>query len=100
MELHGIPGGRIGREVYASKRWKVLRWEVLRSNGFRCGGCGSNRHLEVDHVVPLAKAPERAYDVENLQVLCKTCHGRKTRYENNGPQDPERERWRDLLNEV
>jgi len=34
--------------------------------------------VEVDHIVPITRAPSRAYDVNNTQALCRLCHARKT----------------------
>lgn len=30
----------------------------------------------VDHIIPIAEAPERRLDPSNLQSLCKPCHDR------------------------
>lgn len=40
--------------------------------------------LQVDHIVPVVEAPERIYDPTNLQVLCRSCHGKKTYKETLG----------------
>lgn len=34
--------------------------------------------VEVDHITPLRLAPQRKYDITNLQGLCKSHHSRKT----------------------
>lgn len=34
--------------------------------------------VEVDHITPLRVAPQRKYDLTNLQGLCKSHHSRKT----------------------
>jgi 5-methylcytosine-specific restriction endonuclease McrA len=33
----------------------------------------------VDHIQPVRNAPELAFDLSNLQCLCRRCHSRKTR---------------------
>jgi len=33
---------------------------------------------EVDHIVPIAEAPHRRYDVTNIQSLCREHHRQKT----------------------
>lgn len=38
---------------------------------------------DVDHIIPLKVKPQLAYDPENLQTLCHSCHSRKTRVEMN-----------------
>ena len=53
-----------------------LRFEVLRSNGYRCQLCGATAgdgaRLEVDHKVPVAKGGTD--DPENLWTLCFGCN--------------------------
>jgi 5-methylcytosine-specific restriction endonuclease McrA len=51
----------------------------------------------VDHIVGLRDGGE-PFELTNLQTLCGSCHGKKTRIEIGlGVIDPEREKWRDLL---
>ena len=38
----------------------------------------------VDHRIPIAVAPERRLEWDNLQSLCVECHNRKTRGEQQG----------------
>ena len=38
-----------------------------------CFACGNNRFLEVCHIVPMAFGGSD--EPENLQILCKRCHG-------------------------
>jgi len=84
--------------VTKSRRWPALRQQALRRDGFRCVQCGFRTGLEVDHVVPVRDAPERAFDLTNLQVLCKRCHSKKTKREMGLPElDGERLKWRLLL---
>ena len=67
--------------ITRTPRWKALRVEVLRRDDFKCRSCGARGRLEVDHIVPVRDAPDRAYDMTNLQALCAACHARKTREE-------------------
>ena len=58
---------------------------------FKCAACGDEftaKNVQVDHVVPIG--PERSWDEfiealfceqDNLQVLCLTCHKKKTKEE-------------------
>ncbi|RXF73904.1 HNH endonuclease [Hansschlegelia zhihuaiae] len=85
---------RFSRPVLKTKRWQVLRHQVLERDGWACRSCGSRRRLEVDHVRPVRNAPERAFDAGNLQTLCAQCHTRKTRIECGHPEpSPERRAW-------
>ena len=40
--------------------------------------------VHVDHIVPVAVAPERAFDDTNFQGLCLSCHSSKTLRERKG----------------
>jgi 5-methylcytosine-specific restriction endonuclease McrA len=45
--------------------------------------------------------PELAFDLDNLQTLCVTCHSRKTRIEVGlDPLNPQRQQWRNLVREL
>ncbi|WP_235451337.1 HNH endonuclease [Gemmobacter sp. LW-1] len=75
--------------------------QALRRDGFACVQCGARNDLEVDHVQPVRSAPERAFDLTNLQCLCPACHSRKTRLEIGlGKDDPERNAWKNLLRDM
>ena len=39
-----------------------------------CGEIGTNGHLEVHHIMPLAKYKELASDESNMIALCQSCH--------------------------
>jgi 5-methylcytosine-specific restriction endonuclease McrA len=71
---------------------------VLRRDDFKCVHCGARGRLEVDHKIPVRLAPERAFDLDNLQALCRSCHSRKTRLEVGLPPLSEsRQQWRDSV---
>jgi hypothetical protein len=63
-------GGKRMRATIAPR----VRRRVLERDGYRCrmAGCGSARHLEVHHRVPLVLGGSD--DVENLLALCRGCH--------------------------
>ncbi len=85
---------RFSRQVLRTKRWKVLRHEILERDGWKCRRCGSRKCLEVDHIRPVRNDPGRAFDKANLQSLCCPCHTRKTRIECGHPEpSPERRAW-------
>ena len=92
---------RHSAHITRSRRWKGLRLVALRRDGFRCVRCGASGRLEVDHIAPVRDAPERAYDLANLQSLCTSCHTRKTRLEcGHDPIHPERLKWRAAVNDL
>lgn len=68
--------------------WKRLRDLHLHDNPFCAFHLAKGRRVladMVDHVVPIAEAPERRLDGTNLQSLCDPCHkSRKAREEASG----------------
>jgi 5-methylcytosine-specific restriction endonuclease McrA len=50
-----------------------LRRMVVSRDGHRCQLCGSDRHLQVDHFVPLILGGTNA--LVNLWTLCRACNG-------------------------
>lgn len=39
-----------------------------------CGEIGTNGHLEIHHILPVAKYKELASDERNMIALCQSCH--------------------------
>ena len=52
-----------------------MKWDVFVRDDFTCKHCGSRRHLEPDHIIPMCKGGETT--LENLQTLCRRCNGKK-----------------------
>lgn len=88
---------RHSARVVGSKRWKVLRIQALRRDGWACVRCGAVGRLEIDHILPVRTHPELAYALDNLQTLCPKCHASKTWDECGNKRIPGRQEWRDLL---
>ncbi|OKH95421.1 hypothetical protein AB852_00735 [Streptomyces uncialis] len=59
--------------------WNSRRARVLARDRFACQRCSSHKELEVDHIVPVARGG--SWELDNLWVLCRSCHRRKTYYE-------------------
>ena len=49
---------------------------------------------EMDHIVPVHKAPGRFWDPENVQPICTNCHKTKTANENRTAEHSEHKTWR------
>ena len=81
-------------------RWRGLRLQALRRDGWRCVVCGSRRRLEVDHVRRVEDAPELAWRLDNLQTLCRQHHIEKTAAETGRKMDPARRAWRDAVDSL
>ena len=97
----GMTYPRHSKSVIGTRRWKRLRYEILRRDGWQCVQCGARGRLEVDHVKPVRTHPELSFDQDNLQTLCPACHTRKTRIEcGHAAPDPKRAAWRDSIKQM
>ncbi len=86
---------RYSKRVTATRRWQVLRHEILERDRYRCRSCGCGGRLEVDHVKPVRTHPGLSYEPGNLQALCPSCHTKKTRIEcGHSPPREDRQDWR------
>jgi 5-methylcytosine-specific restriction protein A len=67
------------RRLYRTKRWQVLREQVLRDQGQRCAAC---HHLfvelEIDHIVKHGGDQVAFFNRDGVQGLCRSCHQAKT----------------------
>ena len=62
--------------IYHLLRWKMLRRRRLLANPI-CQDCGERLAEEVDHVQAIEDGGD-AWDFDNTQGLCSSCHARKT----------------------
>ena len=92
---------RYSQHIISTRRWKRLRFEILRRDGWQCVQCAARGRLEVDHVKPVRTHPELSFDQDNLQTLCPSCHTKKTRIEcGHAAPDPKRAAWRDAIKQM
>lgn len=49
---------------------------VWRRDKGRCVYCGSDKELQLDHIIPFSKGGATTF--ENLQLLCRTCNNKKS----------------------
>ena len=80
-----------------SPRWRGLRLEAKRRDGWRCVRCRSKVGLEVDHIQPVERRPDLALVLDNLQTLCKACHLDKTTRERGRSPRPEQQAWKNAI---
>lgn len=80
---------RLETELFSdgSKQWKKTQRKKLRyrrafyyrtlctRDGEFCQCCGRTDNLVIDHVIPIARGGRT--EIENLQLLCDPCNGRK-----------------------
>ncbi|RWR14313.1 HNH endonuclease [Paenirhodobacter populi] len=89
---------RHSKHVTSTRRWQVLRQQILERDGWKCRCCGERRRLEIDHIKSVRTHPELSFDPRNLQALCGACHTRKTRIEcGHKEKSPERKAWADAV---
>lgn len=64
------------------KNLTEMKEEKLKQCGSKCAGCKKKvQRLHLDHIIPLADGG--AHNLENMQLLCVTCHREKTGDENS-----------------
>jgi hypothetical protein len=63
-----------GRRSFALVRG-VSYAAIASRDGEKCATCGRTDNLTVDHVLALAKGGSN--DIDNLQLLCRSCNSRK-----------------------
>jgi 5-methylcytosine-specific restriction protein A len=66
------------RKWYYTTAWQTLRALVLAEQPV-CVLCHVAPSTEVDHIAPHRGHYALFFNRHNLQGLCATCHGRKTR---------------------
>ena len=67
--------------IYYTRQWKAVRAEALLRAEWTCEACGRELRdfdATVDHKVELAQGGA-AYDLANLQALCRACNSAKGR---------------------
>ena len=86
--LHTSDRGSAFERGY-SYRWQAARKQFL-ANRPLCVECQREGKLTpatiVDHIKPHRGDPALFWDEKNWQPLCKKCHDRKTRLENQRPE--------------
>lgn len=66
----------IYKTVYNTKRWRLVR-DLVRQRDALCKACHSQPTHTVDHIKPIRDGGD-AWDMDNLQGLCKSCNAAKT----------------------
>lgn len=67
----------LSNKFYTSTDWINVRDSRLRSSPNSCARCNSDNDLTVDHIKPRSKFPELALDLNNTQILCRSCNSSK-----------------------
>jgi 5-methylcytosine-specific restriction protein A len=65
-------------KIYNSKRWKQVRELALIRDNMMCQVCKEQGKDvladEVHHIIELSEDITKAYDLDNLQSICHSCH--------------------------
>lgn len=56
----------------SEEQYRLLRFQVLERDGWRCQQCGSRKNLEVHHLNARSRLGHDS--LENLITLCHACH--------------------------
>ena len=76
--LRSLSARNKSADFYLDGKWRVLRYEILKERGARCGACGTTPKngavMHVDHIKPRYKFPNLQYEKTNLHVLCEACN--------------------------
>lgn len=63
--------------VHANRgQWKALSAKARRQQPW-CSRCHTGSDLTADHIIPFSTCPELAHAIENLDVLCRSCNGKR-----------------------
>ena len=89
------------RQVYSTRRWQKVRLEVLVRAGWLCESCRDAGFTQVaalvHHRLPI-KAGGAAFDMQNLQALCRNCHESEHAVEKQIPEGVRA--WGEYLSEI
>jgi 5-methylcytosine-specific restriction endonuclease McrA len=55
----------------------AFRAKILARDSYTCYYCGDDNANQVDHVIPISKAPELVVSEENAVACCAQCNRRK-----------------------
>ncbi len=76
-------------KTYGDPEYKRNRLLAIRRAGGKCEEmldsghrCGSQSRVQVDHIIPVTH--DGTHHLDNLRVLCKRCHDKKTAQEGGG----------------
>jgi thymidylate synthase (FAD) len=73
-----------GNSKAESYRRKVWQWQnkykfaLMQKYQGKCSYCQSEECLQIDHIIAISQEPSKARDVNNLHLLCRSCHKKKT----------------------
>lgn len=64
-----------------SAEWERQRRRIIYREKGKCQYCGASDSRHVDHIVPVWYTHKEEVEDYELQLLCETCHGKKSSFE-------------------
>lgn len=52
-------------------------YDVLRRDNYRCVNCGSERNINVHHIIGLRMNESESVDISSMVTLCRSCHSKE-----------------------
>ena len=68
--------GKLGRGIYATRAWRLLRAACKAAAGGRCQECGA-AGFECHHKIPLYLGGPELPGLAGVVWLCRSCHFRR-----------------------
>lgn len=69
------------KRFYTSPEWKLLRKQIIKLHKNICKNCEKvlteKSDITIDHILPRSKFPDNALEMENMQILCRSCNSSK-----------------------
>ncbi len=63
---------------YSPSDLKKFRVQLVKMYGEKCMCCNSTEHISVDHIKPYSLYKQLSLDLDNLQLLCRSCNSKKS----------------------
>jgi len=60
-------------KIRHTARYKKLRKRIVRERKY-CRNCKATKDLQIHHVIKISQEPAKAFDADNIILLCKRCH--------------------------
>ena len=82
--------GRLGKAIYNTPRWRYVRRLAFQRDSYKCRRCERlGGRLEAHHIKALA-AGGGAFDLANVETICRACHIAETARANRAQRSPAR----------
>lgn len=77
-KMQSLVNTKASRKCDCMKRYslyaKPIRNKLIERDGKLCKVCKEKQGIEIDHILPVFTHPEKQREINNLRLLCVTCH--------------------------